>query len=76
MRVLLAEDNPRLSTLISEGLAEQGFVLDCFSTLTEAEESIAVARYDLLRRPFSSSPLETGSAIALADSIPGLTTIW
>ena len=48
MRVLLAEDNPRLSTLISEGLAEQGFVLDCFSTLTEAEESIAVARYDLL----------------------------
>lgn len=48
MRVLLAEDNPRLSTLISEGLAEQGFVLDCFSTLAEAEESIAVARYDLL----------------------------
>lgn len=48
MRVLLAEDNPRLSTLLSEGLAEQGFVLDCFSTLAEAEESIAVVRYDLL----------------------------
>ncbi len=48
MRVLLAEDNSRLSTLISEGLAEQGFVLDCFSTLAEAEDSIAVARYDLL----------------------------
>ncbi len=48
MRVLLAEDNPRLSTLISEGLAEQGFILDCFSTLRDAEESIAVARYDLL----------------------------
>ena len=48
MRILLAEDNPRLSTLISEGLAEEGFVLDCFSTLGEAEASVAIARYDLL----------------------------
>jgi DNA-binding response OmpR family regulator len=45
---MLAEDNPRLSALIAEGLAEQGFVLDCFSTLAEAKESIAVVRYDLL----------------------------
>lgn len=48
MRVLLAEDNRRLSALISEGLADEGFVLDCFSTLADAEEGIAVARYDLL----------------------------
>jgi len=48
MRVLLAEDNPRLSTLISEGLAEEGFVLDCFSTLGQAKASVAIARYDLL----------------------------
>lgn len=48
MRVLLAEDNPRLSALITEGLAEQGFVLDSFPTLVSAREALAVARYDLL----------------------------
>ena len=47
MRVLLAEDNARLATLIGEGLGEQGFVLDRFATLGEAEESAAVSRYDL-----------------------------
>ena len=48
MRVLLAEDNARLATLIAEGLTEQGFVLDRFATLGEAEESAALANYDLL----------------------------
>ena len=48
MRVLLAEDNARLATLIAEGLTEQGFVLDRFATLGEAEESAALASYDLL----------------------------
>ena len=48
MRVLLAEDNGRLAALIAEGLTEQGFVLDRFSTLGEAEESAALAKYDLL----------------------------
>ena len=47
MRVLLAEDNARLATLIAEGLGEQGFVLDRFATLGEAKESAAVSRYDL-----------------------------
>jgi DNA-binding response OmpR family regulator len=48
MRVLLAEDNARLAALIAEGLTEQGFVLDRFATLGEAEESAALAKYDLL----------------------------
>jgi DNA-binding response OmpR family regulator len=48
MRVLLAEDNERLATLIAEGLTEQGFVLDRFATLGEAEEGTALANYDLL----------------------------
>ena len=48
MRLLLAEDNARLSALIAEGLAEQGFAVDRFATLSGAEESAAASRYDLL----------------------------
>ena len=48
MRVLLAEDNARLSTLIAEGLSEQGFTVDRLATLSEAEESAVASRYDLL----------------------------
>jgi DNA-binding response OmpR family regulator len=48
MRLLLAEDNARLSTLIAEGLSEEGFTVERFATLNEAEESAAVTRYDLL----------------------------
>ncbi|MFG1343512.1 response regulator transcription factor [Xanthobacter autotrophicus DSM 431] len=48
MRVLLAEDNLRLSALIAEGLEAEGFVLDRFATLSAAEESLSITRYDLL----------------------------
>lgn len=48
MRVLLAEDNARLAALICEGLEAEGFVLDRFTTLAAARESVAANRYDLL----------------------------
>ncbi|MFG1299793.1 response regulator transcription factor [Xanthobacter sp. V3C-3] len=48
MRVLLAEDNARLSTLIAEGLEAEGFVLDRVASLGAARESAAVMSYDLL----------------------------
>lgn len=48
MRVLLAEDNPRLAILIAEGLEAEGFVLDRFASLSVAWESMAVTPYDLL----------------------------
>ncbi len=48
MRVLLAEDNARLATLIADGLTEEGFAVDGFASLSEAEEAAAAGHYDLL----------------------------
>lgn len=48
MRVLLAEDNARLSALIAEGLSEEGYTLDHFATLTDANEAATSISYDLI----------------------------
>lgn len=48
MRVLLAEDNARLSALIAEGLSEEGYTLDHFATLMEANEAAISISYDLI----------------------------
>ena len=47
MRVLLAEDNARLASLINDGLTEEGFALDWFATLDGAKEAAAAINYDL-----------------------------
>jgi DNA-binding response OmpR family regulator len=48
MRLLLVEDNERLSTLMAAGLARAGFAVDAFSCLEEADAAVAAADYDLI----------------------------
>lgn len=48
MRVLLVEDNPRLSQLIVGGLAQAGYAVDAAATLAAAEETLALGTFDLL----------------------------
>jgi len=48
MRVLLIEDNERLSTLMHGGLTRAGFAVDAFGGLTEADEAVALVDYDLI----------------------------
>jgi DNA-binding response OmpR family regulator len=48
MRILLVEDNPRLAELMAEGLALAGHVIDAAGALSEAEEHIRGADYDLI----------------------------
>ena len=48
LRLLLIEDNERLAEFVSAGLTAAGFVVDHFGTLDDAEEALAMARYDAI----------------------------
>jgi DNA-binding response OmpR family regulator len=48
MRLLLVEDNTRLSGLIAEGLGGQGFALDCCASIEDAQAAQQLWSYDLL----------------------------
>ncbi len=48
MRVLLAEDNARLASLIVGGLSENGFAVDPFDRLDDVQAAVGSVRYDLL----------------------------
>jgi DNA-binding response OmpR family regulator len=48
MRVLLVEDNERLSSLMQGGLARAGFTVDAFASLTDADAAVATVDYDLI----------------------------
>ncbi|WP_296713180.1 response regulator transcription factor [Rhodoblastus sp.] len=48
MRILLAEDNERLAALIMEGLTAEGFTLDHFGTLADADDAARSVNYDLI----------------------------
>ncbi|MDL2345803.1 response regulator transcription factor [Deinococcus sp. MIMF12] len=48
MRVLVVEDNPRLSGLLVRGLAEEGYAVDACADGEEAVERAAVGDYDLI----------------------------
>jgi DNA-binding response OmpR family regulator len=45
MRLMLVEDNTRLSALLAKGLSTAGFVVDRMKTAAEAREALAIARY-------------------------------
>lgn len=47
MRILLIEDNDRLSELVAQGLRSGGFATDVFSTLADANAALEAAPYDL-----------------------------
>ena len=62
MRVLLVEDEARMSKLVSRALARAGFVVDAFGTCADGSEALSFGHYDaaseliartkaLLRRP-------------------------
>jgi two-component system response regulator QseB len=48
MRVLLVEDNERLSALMHAGLTRAGFTVDAFGGLSEADEAVSLVDYDLI----------------------------
>lgn len=48
MRVLLVEDNLRLSTLVRRGLENDGFTVDGVGTISDAEAAISTAPYDVV----------------------------
>lgn len=48
MRLLLIEDNPRLSKYVAEGLRGQGFAVDAVDSGADAEAAIATTSYDAI----------------------------
>ena len=48
MRVLLVEDNLRLSTLVRRGLENDGFTVDGVGTISDADAAISTAPYDVV----------------------------
>ncbi|MCK5546544.1 MAG: response regulator transcription factor, partial [Rhodospirillaceae bacterium] len=46
MRILFVEDNLRLATLVRKGMEKEGFTVDAFGTIAEAEEAIDMTSYD------------------------------
>ncbi|MCO6440854.1 MAG: response regulator [Nitrococcus mobilis] len=48
MRLLLVEDEWRLTETISEGLSRAGFVIDALDTVREAEQALSAVPYDAL----------------------------
>lgn len=48
MRLLLIEDNPRLSELIAAGLSEAGYVTDVVGAICDAEACLHGNEYDLV----------------------------
>ncbi len=48
MRILLVEDNPKLSALLQRQLTEHAYAVDTAATVEAAREALAVATYDLV----------------------------
>ena len=48
MRVLLVEDNARLSLFITKGLSAEGFSVDHFGTVSEAESALQTITYNVI----------------------------
>ena len=46
MRVLLVEDEARMSKLVSRALARAGFVVDAFGTCADGSEALSFSHYD------------------------------
>jgi len=65
MRLLLIEDNPRLSELVGAGLAREGFGVDAFATAANAELALRAAAYDLILLDLG---LPDGDGLALLEA--------
>lgn len=62
MRLLVVEDNTRLSSLIVSALADAGYAVDAAGRVDEARDCLAVTRYDLVLLDLGL-PDEDGAAI-------------
>ncbi|EAP90313.1 response regulator protein [Oceanicaulis alexandrii HTCC2633] len=69
MRVLIIEDNDRLSLLLAEGLTRRGFSCDVAGSLTSAADHIAVTAYDVLVLDLG---LPDGDGVDWLKSLPAL----
>lgn len=47
MRILLVEDNDRLSSAVKKGLEKEGFVVDVFDTAADSEAALETIQYDV-----------------------------
>jgi DNA-binding response OmpR family regulator len=65
MRLLLIEDSPRLSELVSAGLAAEGFSVDAFATSADATAVLKTTQYDLILLDLG---LPDGDGITLLDA--------
>lgn len=48
MQILVVEDNDKMSELIRQGLAENGYAADVYSNATEGEEAAFIKSYDVI----------------------------
>jgi len=48
MKILLVEDNPRLSELVKKNLEKDNFVVDIANNLVEADSSLSTNQFDLI----------------------------
>ena len=48
MKILLVEDNPRLSELVKKNLEKDNFVVDIANNLVEADASLSTNQFDLM----------------------------
>jgi DNA-binding response OmpR family regulator len=48
MRVLLVEDNARLSKFIHKGLSAEGLSVDLFGTVSEAQAALETIQYNVI----------------------------
>ena len=68
MRVLLVEDNARLSTFINKGLLTEGFSVDFFGTVSEAEAALQTVKYNVVILDLG---LPDGDGLELLRSLRG-----
>lgn len=72
MRILLIEDNTRLSELVSHALTADGFAVDAALSLYDAKEFMALATYDLILLDLSLPDGDGLSMIANKGTTPTL----
>jgi DNA-binding response OmpR family regulator len=48
MQVLIVEDNPKMTSLLRQGLAEHGYAADSFHTAAEGVDAVSTKSYDVI----------------------------
>ena len=51
MRILLAEDDPRMSSLLKRGFSEEGHVVDRAASGTKALHAVMSVEFDVMIQP-------------------------